>query len=362
MTNKYKIGDRVKFVNGRYIKALVDNAQNSKIIKDKYYLIKKHIDTAITIDNGYQLNTQYQNKYYELMPIGFNPEQEIKPQFELGKWYKTEKYNCYIKIKSYNEDEVIGETVYSTRTYHGNDYFCNEDYINNLRLLTDLSEIQKFLPHGHVDKKEVKLIDNLVEGEIYYFRTAYEYIVRFKEIFNTSYNGIRGTDIIILNRNNTSLYRTTYVNSANSHKEIRLATLEEKKWLNVCTKANKFISKDNLHLYDDKTFELIKSNNNIPEYVKCIQSYFYEIEYIKGNIYKIINNCIGHERGTVIDSINGKQRFIPSTKEVYDKQQALLNGGIFEIDFINELPNNNNNQINRLQRVKPKLIEIKKLN
>lgn len=41
----------------------------------------------------------------------------------------------------------------------------------------------------------------------------------------------------------------------------KLATLEEKKWLNVCIKQNKFIFKSDLNLYDDKTFDL-KSENN----------------------------------------------------------------------------------------------------
>lgn len=85
-----------------------------------------------------------------------------KPKFEVGKWYKSPKYNRYICFKSLEKYSDYNRLYYSTIIYitNGevkyNDYIANNeielDFLNNP--LTDLSEIQQYLPDGHSDKVE----------------------------------------------------------------------------------------------------------------------------------------------------------------------------------------------------------------
>lgn len=89
-----------------------------------------------------------------------------KPKFEVGKWYEFNwdfhsKTNgkTIIKVKSINDNSVnTSGRIYLYRPGDAN--FLAEDCYNfkemsNIRELTDLSEIQQYLPDGHVDKVKV---------------------------------------------------------------------------------------------------------------------------------------------------------------------------------------------------------------
>lgn len=80
-----------------------------------------------------------------------------KLNFEVGKWYKklSGNYNCYGKCCG----EISGnrlpskEYIDNTGSYHSNGtYFAHFD---KAELLTDLSEIQQYLPEDHPDKIKV---------------------------------------------------------------------------------------------------------------------------------------------------------------------------------------------------------------
>lgn len=96
-----------------------------------------------------------------------------------------------------------------------------------------------------------------------------------------------------------------------SYKNIRMATSEEKHWLETCITADKFIS------YEEatKTF--------IPEYVECVKEEDYSFYGKLGTIYKVQNWNYSTNDCTLEGTTSGstcRKRFKPSTKEAYDAQ------------------------------------------
>jgi hypothetical protein len=95
------------------------------------------------------IRTNYLFGEFEIVPEESNSE---LPKFEVGKWYKISysphSYRKFLKL--------IDQKFYYSERIEG-DYQKNEDwaYISNIdkNSLEDLSEIQKYLPDGHPDKK-----------------------------------------------------------------------------------------------------------------------------------------------------------------------------------------------------------------
>ena len=105
---------------------------------------------------------------------GFN-----KPQFEVGRWYKYN--NWYIKYKRHDiegiwesSEEIDNKGIYGQRI----GVFGSKDFDNEKVLLTDLSEIQQYLPDGHPDKIKTPQSEYIV-GKWYKLG---EWIAKFKEL------------------------------------------------------------------------------------------------------------------------------------------------------------------------------------
>lgn len=87
-----------------------------------------------------------------------------KPQFIPGKWYKANTFDnkvYYIKFKRLEKrtdyNQLYGETISNNGLYTNSDIsgWANTDFENQALKhgpLTDLTEIQQYLPHGHPDK------------------------------------------------------------------------------------------------------------------------------------------------------------------------------------------------------------------
>ncbi len=80
---------------------------------------------------------------------------------------------------------------------------------------------------------------------------------------------------------------------------------------------------------------LTETEDNIPEYVECIeQNYYYDV---LGKIYKVINWNYGHE-DCMLEGINtgstNRDRFKPSTKEAYEAQNKQTTKKLSENDEI----------------------------
>lgn len=136
----------------------------------------------------------------------------------------------------------------------------------------------------------------------------------YAEYFYTNNNGnyciVKGTTGARYNlyTKNNSFYSQ---NDCMARFNIRLATIEEKHWLDCCIANKKFISKEEAM----KTFK--------PEYVECISTHQWGNLKI-GNIYKVgHNDTILEESGK--DSFaywnnSSNSQFKPSTKELFDLQ------------------------------------------
>lgn len=81
------------------------------------------------------------------------------PQFEVGKWYKDIssvpyiyiKFEWYCQDKIYSSERIIDWVYKSINNDHWDALF------RNWQALSDLSEIQQYLPNGHVDKIKLKI-------------------------------------------------------------------------------------------------------------------------------------------------------------------------------------------------------------
>jgi len=143
----------------------------------------------------------------------------------------------------------------------------------------------------YIKKEELK------EGEIYTHTNGN--IVKYETL--NSFNKVCGIHIGG-NKNNLN-----YNNGNFTIKELKLATSEEKHWLNECIKLDKFITFE----------EAIKSF--IPEYVECIKQLIGS-KYELGIIYKVSNIGRIENNNSWAFYKHNQDRFKPSTKEAYDAQ------------------------------------------
>lgn len=150
--------------------------------------------------------------------------------FRVGKWYKIT--NCeatyYVKLGRIsggllNDCEYIYKYFTSCGAFSINEIKAQEELI-------DLSEIQQYLPDGHVDKvyipKEGEYAVSNYEGQGDYIFLATEDL----------------DDCYYINKNRFNSWGE--MTKANGFETYRPATEEEKLWLDVCIAANKFISKE----------------------------------------------------------------------------------------------------------------------
>lgn len=86
-------------------------------------------------------------------------DEQAKPKFEVGKWYKAKNDSnlYYIKFKRRDGYGIHGETMYVGigAKYKEEDFWANNNFEKqalNKGALIDLTEIQQYLPEGHPDK------------------------------------------------------------------------------------------------------------------------------------------------------------------------------------------------------------------
>jgi hypothetical protein len=283
-----------------------------------------HHQGSYSKDNGYFYKDCKDLQPASIEEIQFflpndHPDKIKNVQFEIGKWYKSNIGNScwyYLKVVSFNKNAVYGEKINHDGRYVEYNYWNSEETIKQaleLGPLTDLSEIQQYLPEVHSDKipTEKSLVGRYIkwlkdktykidykagdyskivsegslylklegndvsfkkidynvkqgnwelmpegfepltsikikEGEYYYFKGvgSNPYIVKCTD----AYNRVGGS--------NQDVHIGTYVDMRRSsftrHSEwshnantftCRLATQEEREWLDLCIKENKFVPK-----------------------------------------------------------------------------------------------------------------------
>lgn len=176
----------------------------------------------------------------------------------------------------------------------------------------------------------------LIENEIYICNTITYGIYLMKAVGDliSCCNAIQIT-------NNYYVKNCTFKRDSNIHKAFtfKLATPEEKHWLNNCIKEDKFITFEEAV----KTF--------VPEYVECIKKAPYNFYGEVGTVYKIIN--LNYKKSDYIlegshSGSTDRRRFKPSTKEAYDAQFVVKQLKTPK-DKILEYCRKNNNLIKKVQ-------------
>lgn len=198
-----------------------------------------------------------------------------KPQFEVGKWCKILN-NWWGKFETIHNS---GKRIKFSEVITCNGEYKNEDthidYISDIKLLTDLSEIQQYLPDGHPDKlSKLLTIDDLVEGEVYFAECGKE---EWNSLFYCKTPPRFTARLYISDKYNGKRYDPGDWGFTKDNK-YRLATSEEKQWLNVCISEGKFVEKD-YALRDYNTYgEPLKSE---------VDEEFQEGSLIKGAFYNL---------------------------------------------------------------------------
>ena len=237
-------------------------------------------------------------EYEEFMKV-------YKPQFIVGQWYKYKDWHIKFKKECSNGYFHSSEEIDNNRIYRKtNSCFgeCNNEKI----LLTDLSEIQEFLPQDHPDKQlDIKQIQE-------------ECKKRFP--IGCKYKGAGSIIIYTLNE-----------------KEGTYEILEEN--------INAGFGQGYLY-YEGKYAELIETPEEvILEYVECLEKYneytiknrIYKINsWKKKNVWGICNiDCNGYKAGQSLcfdHWYDAPSKWRHSTKSAYD----LQNNSVFPIDLISK--------------------------
>lgn len=242
-------------------------------------------------------------------------EEEFK--FEEGKWYYIELgvHKHYLKFKKINKNNAFLDKEGYIKNLKEWDYGCSIDIekVTFYRLLTDLSEIQQFLPDGHVDKI-VKLISFPLEGCVYDDVNNLDNLSKYlvNRPFNTPNNNTVKKNAVGIAWNTTSCW-----------------------WLKTKTSG-----KTNYKLSDLESF--LPKTEIIPEYVKLLPNFDNNntdrIFYTKGAIPKMEN--WSYRSWKHLFEIHSTY-FKESTKEAFDLQNKpkqltvddLIKGEIYVFDI-----------------------------
>ena len=264
------------------------NQADNKIAK------KDAIGIGWNLNSYWWLKTKCSGKKnYKLSDLeSFLPKTEIIPEY-----VECIKADAYIQIGNvYKVQLEKGFTYNLEKVYFINDKPYYQDYFkHSTRESYKAQNKQKQLTEDDLLTSEIYEFDTkkLIIGEIYY---RHNFIFDHVSKINYSRNNtaISITEKAFFNEN-AGLY-------AYNEKPERLATDEEKKWLKVCKNENKFISKEDLHLYDDsgllikkKLIKQIEEGLDLTDrWIKCIKKCDWEDinigEYVQIKSKRIIAN------------------------------------------------------------------------
>lgn len=164
-----------------------------------------------------------------------------------------------IEVNSIEEFDRIKELLGHTKQKGERCFKENENYISCYS--DDYCDKQYWINAGFTLYKASDFLEEelefdtkkLIIGEIYY---KHNFIFDHVSKINYSRNN---TAISITEK---AFFNKNAAMSAYNEKPERLATDEEKKWLNTCITQDKFIPKEDLHLYDDSGL-LVKTNEKM---------------------------------------------------------------------------------------------------
>lgn len=193
-------------------------------------------------------------------------EKDLNPKdiISFKEWCK--KVNIEYPFDNYSQVKCIW-TNKDSKYKVGEIYDINNRFNSNFDIETSstslVSKNQYFVPYFGKTKPGKLTVNDLVKGEIYYSNSNHnnDYYFIFK--FDRLGNGIDAEKDYIYTKYQLGYFNHEYffdkegLNSAH-HANLRLATSEEKQWLEVCIKANKFIPKEKVLKESKPKFEVGK--------------------------------------------------------------------------------------------------------
>lgn len=167
----------------------------------------------------------------QYLPLG-HPDKVSKVEYEVGKWYKAVDRNYFGKFLRIGKNGhfVVTEGIL---TRNSSDYFEYEYPFDTgyTWIPATIEELRNFLPEGHIDRQETKT------------ETMEE---KFK---NGDYVVSKNEDVILIYPNNktTGIRLSTFSfvtdNTFRNCSNFRIATQEEKEWLDRCITAEKYVER-----------------------------------------------------------------------------------------------------------------------
>ena len=166
-------------------------------------------------------------------------------------WVKN-NYTFY-SASDFLETEIIPEYVEYIDTKYKGQIVKVEEWTSHSFCCIRFENGQREQPFKHLVKSSTKdayeaqnkpkqlTVDDLIEGEIYFGKIKNGGDIIFKPKVCELYS----------NSSNVSIHSFAKRNNFDQVINIRLTTNKEKKWLNTCISQDKFIPKEDLHLYDD---------------------------------------------------------------------------------------------------------------
>jgi len=263
-------------------------------------------------------------------------KQEVKEEVKPIERWSVESYVVFLKDYGGHSKGTIdiikntGKHFITVKNcfFNSGDDECNLYKDTECEWFPTLQEAQKFSDELLGKSKTGLRVEDLVEGEIYVNGpdngTMWCYIIKYSKNSFKKAVGLYKTGV----------YSAEYCNYMGDYTEgwlLRLATPDEKKWLNTCIKQDKFIEQSELDKYDNEG-NLMEKNEEYPEYVKLINTGGCIGEApIINRIYKLVKDNRGnYQYEFLLDNVykfgfddrNGEftKYFEPSTKEDYDAQ------------------------------------------
>ncbi len=234
-----------------------ENIYSNERINDRGYTLHKN-DLWLEKHRNWVLLTDL-SEIQSYLPNG-HPDKT--PQFVVGKWYKSDVDKSYSKLKYYylkclDAISLKGETIDSQGEYSNIGSWSSKETIKQaleFGPVTDLSEIQQYLPNGHVDKI-IKPKENpmytprkgdyfVVDGK----GTLYGRIILMRydrEWENTRCYGPMIDDFKHERPvGNFKFKQESGCCFKSNDRQARPATQEEKRWLDACISKGEFVKKE----------------------------------------------------------------------------------------------------------------------
>lgn len=226
-----------------------------------------------------------------------------KDDFIIGKWYKflntNDNKEWIVKITHF-DNGIRGWTKCILNNYLGPKGYHRFIEISNLRELS-IEEVQKYLPEDHPDYiKEIQII----KGEVYRVKDKFGSrdwwaIGKATEGINTKLSDkecFRNKATYITSNKEFAKDSTWCYTSSDKKRTFKLATKEEREWLEYCISQGKYVDQDKVPKKLSKD-ELLKEVKKVPKKDMFLKDEYVVISKdmtsrfaIKDHIYKIRYN------------------------------------------------------------------------